>query len=120
MFEGDLRKPLNKDAIDETLKLINKTKLPPERRQAIIGGINNARAEFTNLIDILNKNSKGVTFKKGKNELQQILQDRTANWIGSTYRIFEEAGNLISFCDYLIELNKVLIYLSNLNSHEYS
>ncbi len=90
LFEGDLRKPLNKDAIDETLKLINKTKLPPERRQAIIGGINNARAEFTNLIDILNKNSKGVTFKKGKNELQQILQDRTANWIGSTYRIFED------------------------------
>ncbi|BCV03047.1 MAG: hypothetical protein CM15mV60_190 [uncultured marine virus] len=39
LFEGDLNKPLNKDALDETLKLMNKTNLPAERRQAIIGGL---------------------------------------------------------------------------------
>ena len=90
LFEGDLNKPLNKDALDETLKLMNKTNLPAERRQAIVGGINNAREEFVRLIGILDNNQKGVTFKKGKNELQKILQDRTANWIGGTYRIFED------------------------------
>ena len=90
LFEGDLRKPLNKDAIDETLKLMNKTNLPAERRQAIVGGINNAREEFVRLIDILNKNTDGVEFKKGQKELQKILQDRTANWIGGTYRLFED------------------------------
>ena len=90
LFEGDLNKPLNKDALDETLKLMNKTNLPAERRQAIVGGINNAREEFVRLIGILDNNTKGVNFKKGKNELQKILQDRTANWIGGTYRIFED------------------------------
>ena len=90
LFEGDLNKPLNKDALDETLKLMNKTNLPAERRQAIVGGINNAREEFVRLIGILDNNTKGVTFKKGKNELQKILQDRTTNWIGGTYRIFED------------------------------
>ena len=90
LFKGDLNKPLNKDALDETLKLMNKTNLPAERRQAIIGGINNARKEFVRLIGILDNNQKGVTFKKGKNELQKILQDRTTNWIGGTYKIFED------------------------------
>jgi len=90
LFEGDLNKPLNKDALDETLKLMNKTNLPAERRQAIVGGINNAREEFVRLIGILDSNQKGVNFKKGKNELQKILQDRTTNWIGGTYRIFED------------------------------
>ena len=90
LFKGDLTKPLNKDALDDTLKLMNKTNLPAERRQAIIGGINNARNEFVTLIEILGKNAKGVNFKNGKNQLQKILQDRTANWIGGTYKIFED------------------------------
>jgi hypothetical protein len=90
LFEGDLTKPLNKDALDETLKLMNKTNLPAERRQAIVGGINNAREEFVRLIEILGKNAKGVKFKNGKNQLQKILQNRTSNWIGGTYKIFED------------------------------
>ena len=90
LFEGDLSKPLNKDALDETLNLMKKTKLSEESRQSIIGGINNAREEFTRLIGILGKNAEGVQLTKGKQELQKILQDRASNWIGSTYRIFED------------------------------
>jgi len=90
LFEGDLSKPLNKDALDKTLDLMKKTNLPEERRQAIIGGINNAREEFTRLIGILNKNAEGVKLTKAKEELQKILGDRASSWIGSTYRIFED------------------------------
>ena len=69
---------------------MNKTNLPTERRQAIVGGINNAREEFVRLMDILNKNTDGVEFKKDKKNYKKILQDRTANWIGGTYRLFED------------------------------
>jgi len=90
LFEGDLNVPLNKDALEKTLKLMKKTNLPEERRQAIIGGINNAREEFKRLIGILNKNTEGVKLTKAKEELQKILGGRASSWIGGTYRIFED------------------------------
>jgi hypothetical protein len=90
LFEGDLRNPLNKDALDKAIKIMDKVKLPEERKGAIINAMNNAREQFTSLIDILDKNAQGVQFKEGKKQLQQILSSRTANWIGTTYRIFED------------------------------
>ena len=69
---------------------MKKTNLPEERRQAIIGGINNAREEFKRLIGILNKNTEGVKLTKAKEELQKILGGRASSWIGGTYRIFED------------------------------
>ena len=71
---------------------MKKTNLSSERRQAIIGGIDNAREEFTKLIDILDNNLESTTLSKGANELKTLLKDRVVGWVGSTYKIFEDQG----------------------------
>ena len=63
-----------------------------ESRQLIVNGINNARGEFTNLINILDNNVSGAKLNKGVKELQSLLQSRVNGWIGGTYKIFEDQG----------------------------
>jgi len=92
LFDGNIRSPINPNAVDDILTTMKKTNLPAERRQAIIGGINNAREEFTKLIGILDKNLEGTTLSKGAKELQTLLKDRVVGWVGSTYKIFEDQG----------------------------
>ena len=61
-----------------------------ESKGNLIGGLNNAREEFVKLIDILDANAQGTKLNKGVSDLQTLLKDRVSNWIGGTYRIFEE------------------------------
>jgi hypothetical protein len=53
---------------------MDKVKLPEERKGAIINAMNNAREQFTSLIDILDKNAQGVQFKEGKNNYNKFYQ----------------------------------------------
>jgi hypothetical protein len=94
LFEGDIRSPINPNAVDNILSVMNKTNLNLERRQAIIGGINNAREEFTKLVGILDNNLEGTTLSKGAKELQSLLKDRVVGWVGATYKIFENQSGL--------------------------
>ena len=90
LFSGNIRKPLNKEALDDLINQFENLNVSAESRGNIIGGLNNAREEFVKLINILDTNAQGTKLNKGVSELQTLLKDRVSNWIGSTYRIFEE------------------------------
>jgi len=98
LFEGDITKPINPKAMDDIVKEMDNIELNPEARQRIVGAIDAARGEFTNLINIFNKNvpqkEKGK-LKSGVAELQEILKDRIQGWVGSTYRAFEPRSKFL-------------------------
>ena len=90
LFEGDISKPINPKSMDDIVRQMDDIELNPQSRQKIVGAIDNARSEFTNLIGYLNKNiSDKKNLKSGVKDLQELLKDRVQGWVGSTYRAFE-------------------------------
>ena len=92
LFEGDLKKTVNPKKLDDLLDLMKKNNVDGESRGLIVNGLNDAREEFTKLLDILADSNKGAKLGKGAKELQELLSDRVTNWIGGTYKIFENQG----------------------------
>ena len=92
LFEGDVKKAIDPKKIDDLLNRMKQSKVGEESRQMLVGGINNARAEFSKLIGILDENLSGVKLTKAQDELSTLLKDRLNGWVGSTYRIFEDQG----------------------------
>jgi hypothetical protein len=72
-----------------------KTKnIDQKSRVKILEAIDGARGEFTNLLQIIERNSAGATVAKNKKELTEILKDRIKNYVGTTYKIFEDKSVL--------------------------
>jgi len=98
LFEGDITKKINPKKLDEIVAQMDDIQINPEARQRIVGAIDAARGEFTNLVNIFNKNvsqkEKGK-LKSGVAELQEILKDRIQGWVGSTYRAFEPKSKFL-------------------------
>jgi len=92
LFKGNIRDRVDAKELDNLLDLMKKSNVGEESRQLIVNGINNARGEFTNLINILDNNVSGTKLNKGVKELQSLLQSRVNGWIGGTYKIFEDQG----------------------------
>ena len=92
LFEGNIRDRVDAKKLDSLLDLMKKSNVGEESRQLIVNGINNARGEFTNLINILDNNVSGTKLGKGVEELQSLLKGRVNGWIGGTYKIFEDQG----------------------------
>ena len=93
LFEGDLTKPINPKASDDLIRLLKNKEIPEESITNIVTNLNSARNEFTNLIDILNKNA-GTKIAAGAKDLQKIMKDRIEGWLGGTYRIFQKPRGL--------------------------
>ncbi len=93
LFEGDLTKPINPKASDDLIKLLKNKEIPEESITNIVTNLNGARNEFTNLIDILNRNA-GTKIAAGAKDLQKIMKDRIEGWLGGTYRIFQKPKGL--------------------------
>jgi hypothetical protein len=93
LFEGDLTKPINSKASDDLIKLLKNKEIPEESVTNIVTNLNSARNEFTNLIDILNRNA-GTKIAAGAKDLQKIMKDRIEGWLGGTYRIFQKPKGL--------------------------
>ncbi len=93
LFEGDLSKPINPTASDDLIKLLKAKNIPEESITNIVTNLNGARGEFTNLINILNRNAEGK-ISAGAKDLQKIMKDRIEGWLGGTYRIFQKPRGL--------------------------
>ena len=94
-FEGDLRKAIDGKKIDNLVDSLKAKNVAERQRQNLVVGINKARGEFTNLIDILDKNlGKGVKLTEGVKTFREILKDRVQSQIGGTYKIFEDRGGI--------------------------
>ncbi len=95
MFEGDLRKPIDGKKIDDLVDSLKAKNVAERQRQNLVVGINTARNEFTNLIDILDKNiGQGAKLAEGVKTFKEILKDRVQAQIGSTYKIYEDRGGI--------------------------
>ena len=90
LFEGNLADPINPRKIDELMDLFENINVNKKTKQNILLGVNDARSEFTKLVGILEKNTEGVKMKEGVKQLQTILKDKVQNFIGNSYRIFED------------------------------
>jgi len=93
LFEGDLTKPINPKASDDLIKLLKQKDISEESITNIVTNLNGARGEFTNLINILNKNTEGK-IAAGAKDLQKIMKERIEGWLGGTYRIFQKPKGL--------------------------
>jgi len=93
LFEGDLSKPINPGAKDTLIKTLKNKKVGEEAIGKITSNLDSARNEFTNLINILQNNSKGK-IAAGAKDLQKIMKERIEGWLGGTYRIFQQPKGL--------------------------
>ena len=93
LFEGDLTKQINPKASDDLIKLLKNKEIPEESITNIVTNLNGARNEFTNLIDILNRNA-GTKIAAGAKDLQKIMKERIEGWLGGTYKIFQKPRGL--------------------------
>ena len=92
LFEGDIRLGLDGKKFDEFYDLMEKSNVKEESQRIIINGIENARLKFGELVDILDNYAVGANKKKGQTELKKLMGDRMLNFIGGTYKIFEDKG----------------------------
>ena len=83
LFEGDLTKEINPKAVDDLVKFLQKSDVGEESIQNIVSNLNGARGEFTNLINILNRNAEGK-ISSGAKDLQAIMKERIEGWLGGT------------------------------------
>ena len=93
LFEGDLTKPINPKASDDLIKLLKQKDISEESITNIVTNLNGARGEFTNLINILNRNTEGK-IAAGAKDLQKIMKERIEGWLGGTYKIFQKPKGL--------------------------
>jgi len=93
LFEGDLTKEINPKAVDDLVNFLKQSDIGEESIQNIVFNLNNARGEFTNLINILNRNA-GTKKAAGAKDLQSIMKERIEGWLGGTYRIFQKPKGL--------------------------
>ncbi len=95
LLEGDLTKPANKEKLETLIDSLKTKNLDEVSRVKILESINGARSEFSNLVGIIERNSdSAVSATKNKKELGEILKERLKNYIGTTYKIFEDKSVL--------------------------
>ena len=89
LFEGDLSQNINKNAVDDFLAFMKKAGIDEKSVQNLLGNLNAARGEFTNLIRILEANA-GKNVGAGTKEIQKIMKQRIQGWMGNTYKILQK------------------------------
>jgi hypothetical protein len=92
MFEGDLKKGLPADAINAFTKSARKQGAKEENINTIVESSNKVRNKFSELMDITAQGPVGMksaTGKKLQANLRELMGDRVKQFIGTTYRIFQ-------------------------------
>ena len=94
LLNGDLNKKANKEKLETLIDSLKIKNIDQKSTVKILEAIDGARGEFTNLLQIIERNSAGATVAKNKKELTEILKDRIKNYVGTTYKIFEDKSVL--------------------------
>ena len=92
MFEGDLKKGLPAEAVNEFTKSARKQGASSKNIRNILGATNKVRQKFNTLMDITAQGSIGMRPAAGKklqSDLRGLMGDRVKQFIGTTYRIFQ-------------------------------
>jgi len=92
MFEGDLKKGIPSEAVNAFAKSAKKQGAKADNVNNIVNAATKVRERFSTLMDITAQGSvgmKGVAGKKLQANLRELMGDRVKQFIGTTYRIFQ-------------------------------
>ena len=92
MFEGDLKKGLPENITTTFLKRAKKLGANAKTTSSILKSVTDVRNKFSELMDITAQGSVGMTAAPGKKlqtNLRELMGDRVKQYIGTTYRIFQ-------------------------------
>jgi len=93
MFEGDLKKGIPDEALDRFIDTANKLKASDQSISNIVTSLNKVRTKFSDLMDITAEGPVGMipagTKQKLQTNLRQLMGNRVKQYIGTTYRIFQ-------------------------------
>jgi hypothetical protein len=92
MFEGDLKKGIPGGAVNAFAKSAKKQGAKADNVNNIVNAATKVRERFSTLMDITAQGAvgmKGVAGKKLQTNLRQLMGDRVKQFIGTTYRIFQ-------------------------------
>jgi len=97
LLGGDLGTDIDPTQLRELLSKLGMKNVSKEAQENLISNLNAGRAEFNNLLDILNRHAGGV--KKGKDapeELKELFKKRLEGYTSNTFQIFEHKSNLLN------------------------
>ncbi len=98
LFDGDLTKVIDPKVTDEFVNYLTSKGIKEGAVQDLLTNVNAARGEFTNLIQILERNADTPgAISAGKKNLQEILKDRVQGWVGNTYKVLQKPKGLAKF-----------------------
>ena len=92
MFEGDLKKGIPDDAFKAFTKTAKKQKATKENITNLVTAATKVRKKFSELLDITAEGPVGMVAAPGKKlqiNLKELMGDRVKQYIGTTYRIFQ-------------------------------
>jgi len=92
MFEGDLKKGIPAQAANAFAKSAKKQGAKADNVNNIVNAATKVRERFSMLMDITAQGSvgmKGIAGKKLQANLRELMGDRVKQFIGTTYRIFQ-------------------------------
>ncbi len=88
MFSGKLDEPLPVDMYDKVYKTLREKNLSREEAQGLIGTIKEARTKFAELINLSSNAPADIATLRG------LMGDRVGQYLGNTYKIFEDKSIL--------------------------
>jgi len=92
MFEGDMKKGIPSGAVNAFAKSAKKQGAKAENVNNIVNAANKVRDRFSTLLDITAQGTVGMKGAAGKRlqaNLKELMGDRMKQFIGTTYRIFQ-------------------------------
>ncbi len=91
---GDIEKGVDAKKLAGILEELNIKNVPQNKIKELVKNLDEGRAEFNGLVDILKrtaKNSKGAT-----TEFQNLFKKRLEGYAGNTFKIFETKSNIFN------------------------
>ena len=93
MFSGNLKEAVDDDVLTPFIKTAKKRGLKNESINNIVNSVSLVRKKFSDLLDITEQGPAGMipagTKQKLQTSLRELMGDRVKNYIGTTYRIFQ-------------------------------
>ena len=99
LFKGNLRSDVDVDLWGKLSETMAKKKSSKEDIQKMYDALKSARGGFVELLDFVKRRSSPDQVDVNVNQLEEIMGDRVKQYIGNTYKIFEEKS-ILPFANY--------------------
>jgi hypothetical protein len=99
LFKGNLRNKIDQTSWNKVTQTMKDKKVSQEKIDKMYNAITNSRAAFVELLDFTRKGSAPGQVKTNVKELEDIMGTRVKQYLGNTYKIFNEKS-IIPFANY--------------------